>query len=110
MIRVNTGVGRAVGFLADFLVQNVRTTSAQSCMTGATLVTSSGYLTQPSRSGGRHRKQPPPRRLILRRRLAFGGSAVLLAVLVVSVRAMGKCAPLQPVSLLNARPSTQGAP
>src|ERR1700752_3860932 len=79
-------------------------------MTGATLVTSSGYLTQPSRSGGRHRKQPPPRRLILRRRLAFGGSAVLLAVLVVPFGAMVKWATHQPFSLPNARPSTQAAP
>src|ERR1700754_3648168 len=110
MIRVNTGVGRAVGFLADFIVQNVRTTSARSCMTGASLVTSSGYLTQPSRSGGRHRKQPPPRRLLLRRRLAFGGSAVLLAVLVVSVGALVKWATHQPVSLPNARPSAPVAP
>lgn len=70
------------------------------------MVTSSGYLTQPSRSRGRHRKQPPPRRLLLRRPLAFGGSAVLLAVLVVSVGAMVKWATQQPVSLPNARPST----
>jgi hypothetical protein len=91
-------------------VQNVRTTSARSCMTGATLVTSSGYLTQPSRSRGRHRKQPPPRRLLLRRRLAFGGSAVLLAVLVVSVGVLVEWATHQPVSLPNARPSTPVAP
>jgi hypothetical protein len=65
-------------------------------MTGATLVISSGYLTQPSRSRGRHRKQPPPRRLLLRRRLTFGGSAVLLAVLVVSVGAMVKWATAAP--------------
>lgn len=74
------------------------------------MVTSSGYLTQPSRSRGRHRKQPPPRRLLLRRRLAFGGSAVLLVVLVVSVGALVKWATHQPVSLPNARPSTPVAP
>ena len=79
-------------------------------MTGATLVTSSGYLTQASRYRGRHRKQPPPRRLLLRRRLAFGGSAVLLAVLVVSVGALVKWATHQPVSLPNARPSAPVAP
>jgi hypothetical protein len=73
------------------------------------LVTSSGYLTQPSRSRGRHRKRPPPRRLLLRRRLAFSGSAVLLAVLVVAVGAMVKWATHQPVSLPNARPSTPAA-
>ncbi len=83
-----------------------RTTSARSCMTGATLVTSSGYLTRPSRTRGRHRKQPPPRRLLLRRRLAFGGSAVLLAALVVSVGAVVKWSTYEPVSLPNARPST----
>jgi hypothetical protein len=75
-------------------------------MTGATLVTSSGYLTQPSRSRGRHRKQPPAHRLLLRRRLAFGGSAILLAMLVVSVGAVVKWATHQPVSQPNARPST----
>src|ERR1700716_4227775 len=80
-----------------------RTTSARSCMTGATLVTSSGYVTQPSRTRGRHRKQPPPRRLLLRRHLTLGGSAVL-AVLVVSVGAMVKWATLQPVSQPSARP------
>ena len=79
-------------------------------MTGATLVISSGYLTQPSRSRGRHRKQPPPRRLLLRRRLTFGGSAVLLAVLVVSVGAMVKWATHQPVSQPSARPSTPVTP
>jgi hypothetical protein len=83
-----------------------RTTSAQSCMTAATLVTSSGYLTRPSRTRGRHRKQPPPRRLLLRRRLAFGGSAVLLAALVASVGAVVKRATHEPVSLPLARPST----
>jgi hypothetical protein len=61
-------------------------------MTGATLVTSSGYLTRPSQPRGRHRKQPPPGRLLLRRRLAFGGSAVLLATLIVSVGAVVKWA------------------
>ena len=106
----DAGCSLAMGFPTDPLVQNVRTTSARSCMTGATLVTSSGYLTQPSRSRGRHRKQPPPRRLLLRRRLAFGGSAVLLAVLVVSVGALVKWATHQPVSLPNARPSTPVAP
>jgi hypothetical protein len=79
-------------------------------MTGATLVISSGFLTQPSRSRGRHRKQPPPRRLLLRRRLTFGGSAVLLAVLVVSVGAMVKWATHQSVSQLSARPSTAVTP
>ena len=70
------------------------------------MVTSSGYVTQPSRTRGRHRKQPPPRRLLLRRRLALGGSAVLLAALVVSVGTFVKWATHQPVSLPNARPST----
>jgi hypothetical protein len=79
-------------------------------MTEATLVISSGYLTQPSRSRGRHRKQPPPRRLLVRRRLTFGGSAVLLAVLVVSVGAMVKWATHQPVSQPSARPSTPVTP
>jgi len=79
-------------------------------MTGATLVTSSGYLTRPARPRGRHRKQPPPHRLHLRRRLAFGGSAVLLAALVVSVGALVKWATHQPVSQPNARPSTTVAP
>lgn len=74
------------------------------------MVTSSGYLTQPSRPRGRHRKQPPPRRLLLRRRLAFGGSALLLAVLVVSVGAVVKWATHQPLSLPSARPSTPVAP
>jgi hypothetical protein len=60
-------------------------------MTGATLVTSSGYLTRPSRTRGRHRKQPPSR-LLLRRRLALGGSAVLLATLIVTVGAVVKSA------------------
>ena len=67
-------------------------------MTGATLVTSSGYLTRPSRTRGRHRKQPPPGRLLLRRRLAFGGSAVLLAALIVSVGAVVKWATHETVS------------
>jgi hypothetical protein len=79
-------------------------------MTGATLVISSGYLTQPSRSRGRHRKQPPPRRLLLRKRLTFGGSAVLLAVLVVSVGAIVKWATHQQVSQPSARPSTAVTP
>jgi hypothetical protein len=74
-------------------------------MTGATLVTSSGYLTQPSRTRGRHRKQPPPRRLLSSRRLALGGSAVLLAALVVSVGAVVKWATHDPVSVPNAYPS-----
>src|SRR5258708_29967840 len=86
--------------------ESFRTTSARSCMTGATLVTNSGYVTQPSRTRGRHRRQPPPRRLLLRRRLALGGSAVLLAALVVSVGAFVKWATHLPVSLPNARPST----
>jgi hypothetical protein len=79
-------------------------------MTGATLVTSSGYLTQPSRPRGRHRKQPPPHRLLVRRRLAFGASAFLLAALVVSVGALVKWVTHQPVSQPNARPSTTIAP
>lgn len=74
------------------------------------MVISSGYLTQPSRSRGRHRKQPPPRRLLLRRRLTFGGSAVLLAVLIVTVGAMVKWATHQPVSQPSAHPSTPVAP
>jgi len=79
-------------------------------MMGATLVTSSGYLTQPSRPRGRHRKQPPPRRLLLGRRLAFGGSVVLLAVLVASVGALVNWATHQAVSLSTASPSTPVAP
>jgi len=75
-------------------------------MTGATLVTSSGYLTQPSRTRGRHRKEPPPRRLLSSRRLALGGSAVLLAALIVSVGAVVKWATHDPVSVPNAYPST----
>ena len=102
MIRAASGC-RLARFSHGHLVQNVRTTCARSCMTGATLVISSGYLTQPSRSRGRHRKQPPPRRLLLRRHLTLGGSAVL-AVLVVSVGAMVKWATLQPVSQPSARP------
>jgi hypothetical protein len=74
-------------------------------MTGATLVTSSGYLTKPSRSRGRHRKQPPPRRLLSGRSLALGGSAVLLAALVVSVGTVVKWATHEPVSVPNASPS-----
>jgi hypothetical protein len=77
---------------------------------GATLVTSLGYVTQPSRPRGRHRKQPPPRRLLWGRRLALGGSAVLLAALVVSVAALVKWATHQSVSLPNARPSTPVVP
>jgi hypothetical protein len=87
-----------------------RTTSARRPAMGATLVTSLGYVTQPSRPRGRHRKQPPPRRFLLRKRLALGGSAVLLAALVVSVGAFVKWATHQPVSLPNARPSTPVAP
>jgi hypothetical protein len=79
-------------------------------MTGATLVTSSGYLTRPTPTRGRHRKQPPPRRFLSGRHLALGGSAVLLAVLVVSVGALVKWATHQPVSQPNARPSTTVAP
>jgi hypothetical protein len=75
-------------------------------MTGATVVTSSGYLTQPSRTGGRHRKQPPPRRFLSGRSLALGGSAVLLAALVVSIGTVVKWATHEPVSVPNARPST----
>jgi hypothetical protein len=69
------------------------------------LVISSGYLTRPSRTRGRHRKQPPPRRLFSGRSLALGGSAVLLAALVVSVGAVVKWATHEPVSLPNALPS-----
>jgi hypothetical protein len=87
-----------------------RTTSARRPAMGATLVTSLGYVTQPSRPRGRHRKQPPPRRFLLRRRLALGGSAVLLAALVVSVGAFVKWATHQPVSLPNARPATPVVP
>src|SRR5260370_22825110 len=90
--------------------ESFRTTSARSFMTGATLVTPSGYVTQPSRTRGRHRRQPPPRRLLWGRRLALGGSAVLLAALVVSLGALVKWATHQPVSLPNARPSTPVAP
>jgi hypothetical protein len=82
-------------------------------MTGATLVTSSGYLTRPSQARGRHRKQPPPGRLLLRRRLALGGSAVLLATLIVSVGAVVKWATHETVSPPTAQPSTTiaaGAP
>src|SRR4051812_17072733 len=82
-----------------------RTTSARSCMTGATLVTSSGYLTRPSQARGRHRKQPAPGRLLLRRRLALGGSAVLLATLIVSVGAVVKWATHVTVSPPTALPS-----
>jgi hypothetical protein len=70
------------------------------------LVTSSGYLTQPSRTRGRHRKQPPPRRFLSGRSLAIGGSAVLLAALVVSVGTVVKWATHEPVSVPDARPST----
>jgi hypothetical protein len=79
-------------------------------MTGATLVTTSGYLMQPSRSRGRHRKQPPPHRILLRRRLAVGSSAALLAALIVSVGALVKWATHHPVSQPNARQSTPVAP
>jgi hypothetical protein len=78
-------------------------------MTGATLVTSSGYLTQQSRTRGRHRKQPPPRRLLSGRSLAIGGSAVLLAALVVSVGTVVKWATHEPFSVPDARPSTSVA-
>src|SRR5262245_65101716 len=87
-----------------------RTTSARSCMTGATLVTSSGYLTRSSRTRGRHRKQPPPRRFLPGRRLAVGGSAALLAGLVVSVGAVVKWVTHEPVSPPSARPSTTVRP
>jgi hypothetical protein len=87
-----------------------RTTSARSCMTGATLVTSSGYLTRTSRTRGRHRKQPPPGRHLLRRRLALGGSAVLLATLIVSVGAVVKWAAPGPVTPPSALPSTTVPP
>jgi hypothetical protein len=69
------------------------------------LVTSSEFLTRPSRTRGRHRKQPPPRRFFSGRSLALGGSAVLLAALVVSVGAVVKWATHEPVSLPNALPS-----
>ncbi len=68
-------------------------------MTGATLVTSSGYLTRPSRPRGRHRKRPSPRR-----RLALGGSATLLATLVLSVGAVVKWASHEPLLPSTARP------
>jgi hypothetical protein len=90
--------------------ESFRTTSARRPVMGATLVTSLGYVTQPSRPRGRHRKQPPPRRFLLRSRLALGGSAVLLAALVVSVGALLKWATQQPVSLPNARSSTPVVP
>lgn len=79
-------------------------------MTGATLVTSSGYLTRSSRTPGRHRKQPSPRRLLLRRRLALGGSGILLAALIVSVGAVVKWVSHEPALAPNARPSTTVAP
>jgi hypothetical protein len=75
-------------------------------MTGATLVTSSGYLTRPSRTRGRHRKQPPPRRFVPGRRLAVGGSAVLLAALVLSVGSVVKYLAHEPVPRSIASPST----
>jgi hypothetical protein len=90
--------------------ESFRATSAGRPVMGATLVTSLGYVTQPSRPRGRHRKQPPPRRLLWGRRLALGGSAVLLAALVVSVGAVVKWATHQPVSLPTARPSAPVAP
>ena len=73
------------------------------------MVISSGYLTQPSRSRGRHRKQPPPRLLALRgaglRRIGGPprGARRLRGALV-------KWATHQPVSQPNARPSTPVAP
>jgi len=79
-------------------------------MTEATLVTSSGYLTRPSRSRGRHRKQPAPRRFFSSRRLAVGGSAVLLAALVVSVGSAVKYIAHEPVPRPTARPSTPAVP
>src|SRR5689334_11972654 len=78
-------------------------------MTGATLVTSSGYLTRPSRTRGRHRRQPSPARILLRRRMALGGSAALLATLIVSVGAVVKWATPEAVSPLTALPSTPAA-
>jgi len=90
--------------------ESFRTTSARTPVMGATLVTSLGCVTQPSRPRGRHRKQPPPRRLLWGRRLALGGSAVLLAALVVAVGALLKWATHQPVSLPIARPATPVAP
>jgi hypothetical protein len=75
-------------------------------MTGATLVTSSGYLTRSSRTRGRHRKPPSSRQLVLRRRLALGGSAALLATLIVSVGAVVKWAIHEPASQPTVRPST----
>jgi hypothetical protein len=75
-------------------------------MTGATLVTNSGYLTRPSRTRGRHRKQPPPRRFLSGRGLAVGGSTVLLAALVASVGSVVKWATHETVSPPRAHPST----
>lgn len=69
------------------------------------MVTSSGYVTRPSRTRGRHRKQPSPARLLQRRRLALGGSAVLLATLIVSVGAVVKGATPETVSPPTALPS-----
>jgi hypothetical protein len=83
-----------------------RTINARSCLTGATLVTSSGYMTRPPRTRGRHRRQPPPGRLLLRRRLALGGSAVLLATLIVSVGAVVRWAAPATVSPPTALPET----
>lgn len=71
------------------------------------MVTSSGYLTRPSRTRGRHRKQPSARRLLLRRRLALSGAALLLAALVVSVGAVVQRASHVPVVSL---PNTVGSP
>jgi hypothetical protein len=48
-------------------------------MTGATLVTDTGYVSETSRHRGRHRKQPPSPKMP---RLAVGATVVLLAALV----------------------------
>jgi hypothetical protein len=74
-------------------------------MTGATVVTSSGYVAPPARTHGRHRRPPSARRVLLRRRLALGGSAALLAALIVSVGAVVKWVTDEPVSLPTARPA-----
>ncbi|HKP41077.1 hypothetical protein [Mycobacterium sp.] len=58
-------------------------------MTGAILVTNTGYVSETSRPRGRHRKQPPPRNI---RRLAAGATAVLLGAVVLVAGALLKWA------------------